>query len=389
MSPLESLRRILTWLCVYPGEGINSECRRIVFISCVFILNFIALVGSIAYFLRFLSTNLELSLYALYQITAMLPFDVTIVVAFSMQNKIECIFRKLEDICSEYGNGKLSGFLEHANNKSELFWRIFFKYVMIGYFISLTLEATIPVLSNWSTEESFNAEYLYNAYRLVLPWNQTTPLGYFGEMCFVQIFAQCYLIFNGAVIILFISLSWYHQAFYKMFYHSMQQFGDPERGQYDKEILCNLICFHTKIKDCFLISNQFYSLITFVQVLFTIFSLACGIFQFDLHMIRSDYIGSVFFLVESIACLSIVFCFCYNGQITSECFGRLSDCFYHNNWPNAPIELQKYIKIMIMNAQTPIYYQGCGIVVMNLETFRKTLRNVYTYVMLFKTMTPN
>lgn len=42
---------------------------------------------------------------------------------------------------------------------------------------------------------------------LSLPWNQSTLLGYFAKICFNILLAECYLIFNGMVLLLFIFIS--------------------------------------------------------------------------------------------------------------------------------------------------------------------------------------
>lgn len=65
------------------------------------------------------------------------------------------------------GNEEFSEILRYANDKSEWIWQFFFKYVMVGYFISLTLETMISVIFHWIKEKSFNTEYLYHAYCVV------------------------------------------------------------------------------------------------------------------------------------------------------------------------------------------------------------------------------
>lgn len=84
-----------------------------------------------------------------------------------------------------------------------------------------------------------------------LPWNQTTPLGYLAEICFQMLCGEAYLTFNGSVILLFISMCLYHQAFYKMFQYSMRKMNQPpDEGQQDtKGVLCNFIRFHISVKE--------------------------------------------------------------------------------------------------------------------------------------------
>lgn len=47
----------------------------------------------------------------------------------------------------------------------------------------------------------------------------------------------------------------------------------------------------------------------------------------------------------------------------------MADCLYDTNWQKLPIRLQKYVVLMIGNAQKPLYYHGFGVALLNLETF--------------------
>lgn len=49
----------------------------------------------------------------------------------------------------------------------------------------------------------------------------------------------------------------------------------------------------------------------------------------------------------------------------------MADCLYDTNWQMFSIKLQKYVVIMIGNAQKPLYYHGFGVAVLNLVTFTK------------------
>lgn len=110
-------------------------------------------------------------------------------------------------------------------------------------------------------------------------------------------------------------------------------------------------------------------------------------------------------------CVSLftLFLYCFYGKIATESFENMADCLFEANWEILPIQLQKYVVIMIGNAQRPLYYHGFNIAFLNLETFTKVsvrnrcskyirinfihisyfqiLRTVYTYYMIFKTIT--
>lgn len=88
-----------------------------------------------------------------------------------------------------------------------------------------------------------------------LPWNQTTPSGYFGEMICNLWFAESYLISNGAIIVMLLSMMFHHQAFYKMIHHTLDTLNTPDKNRDDKKLLCKLIRFHISIKECVFILN--------------------------------------------------------------------------------------------------------------------------------------
>lgn len=86
--------------------------------------------------------------------------------------------------------------------------------------------------------------------------------------------------------------------------------------------------------------------------------------------------------------LANLFGYCYFGRYATESFTLyISDSLYNANWQNLPVELQKYIIIIMINAQKPKFYHGFGMVYLNLETFCKMIQTVYTYFMIFKTVT--
>lgn len=67
----------------------------------------------------------------------------------------------------------------------------------------------------------------------------------------------------------------------------------------------------------------------------------------------------------------LLFLYCYFGKIASESALDIVDLLFQSNWQVLPIKLQKYIIIMIANAQHPLDYDGFGVAVLNLETYAK------------------
>lgn len=81
-----------------------------------------------------------------------------------------------------------------------------------------------------------------------LPWNQQTLLGYFGEICFSILMGESFLLFNS-LILLFISISLHHQAFYKRFKHSLREIERPGEKRNNERFLCELVRFHITIRE--------------------------------------------------------------------------------------------------------------------------------------------
>lgn len=64
-----------------------------------------------------------------------------------------------------------------------------------------------------------------------------------------------------------------------------------------------------------------------------------------------------------------IFLYCFFGIMASESFEGMADSIYNANWPSIPFKLHKNILIMMLNTQQPLYYEGFGILILNLQTF--------------------
>lgn len=95
----------------------------------------------------------------------------------------------------------------------------------------------------------FYASYALNKL-YSLPWNQSDLLGYFFEICFGLYNFEAYFIASGALLLLFISICWHHQAFYKMIQHTANKLELPDQNRNDKDqIIRKLITFHISAKE--------------------------------------------------------------------------------------------------------------------------------------------
>lgn len=109
ITPLPTTRCVLTWLAVYPSDKRASKWRKLAsIIICLSILitNVFSLIASIAFFVTFISTDLEGSIYASFQITGLLPLPLAMLISFVLRAKIIAIFEKLTKI---YNNRKIKG----------------------------------------------------------------------------------------------------------------------------------------------------------------------------------------------------------------------------------------------------------------------------------------
>lgn len=101
VAPLPSTRCILTWLAVYPTDKSVGKWKKfasIVIFAVILMINVCGLVASIAFAVKFISTDLEGSIYASYQITGILPLPLAMFTSFVLRSNIFAIFDKLTNI---------------------------------------------------------------------------------------------------------------------------------------------------------------------------------------------------------------------------------------------------------------------------------------------------
>lgn len=100
MQPLILSRQLLTWhcLCYEKGSPVWKQLIRIVLSASAFLMNLSCVPTSILYVLKFLSVNLEESLYALFQVAACTSAAYVVAIAFRMRYRTANLFKMLEDI---------------------------------------------------------------------------------------------------------------------------------------------------------------------------------------------------------------------------------------------------------------------------------------------------
>lgn len=70
-------------------------------------------------------------------------------------------------------------------------------------------------------------------------------------------------------------------------------------------------------------------------------------------------------------CVLNMFCYCYYGGRTTQQFMDMADTVFESKWNHLPINLQKFIFLMIINAQKSIFYHGFYVVDLKLTTFTR------------------
>lgn len=81
------------------------------------------------------------------------------------------------------------------------------------------------------------------------------------------------------------------------------------------------------------------------------------------------YFEVVVLLMVMFVGLSNLFLYCFLGKLATDSFEEMADCLYNSNWMVLPVQLQKYLIIMIENIQQPICYHGFKIINLDLITF--------------------
>lgn len=203
------------------------------------------------------------------------------------------------------------------------------------------------------------------------------------------------MLFNGPILLLFISFCLHHLAFYKMFRQSLLKLSEVNKVKDTEQFICELIQFHSLVKMsvpyCF-INSEFlvliasiifswfqdtasvYSPLILIQLICNVPFLACVVFQFDLQIQHTDF-NLIIILMGLVVSSANFLVYCYFGKMATDSFAKMSKCLFESNWQNLPIQLQQYFVLMIASAQRPMYYHGANVAIINLETFTKVKEN--------------
>lgn len=101
IKPMETCQRSLTYVNVCPADENTSKWKKVfykIFALIIFTFISLGLFGSVAHFLKFISSDPEKSLSAVYQIFAMLCFINSMIVTFFARRKLLAMFKSLGKI---------------------------------------------------------------------------------------------------------------------------------------------------------------------------------------------------------------------------------------------------------------------------------------------------
>lgn len=82
------------------------------------------------------------------------------------------------------------------------------------------------------------------------PWNQNTYFGYFNEIFISSIAGGFYLLMDGAILVLFISMCMQLRAFHGIIKQRIDNWKFIERNRdCDEKFICSLIDFHVSVQE--------------------------------------------------------------------------------------------------------------------------------------------
>lgn len=101
MVPLETNHLVLTWLCVFPPDESTSRLKRMAYTTfslAIFGINAGSFFGSLAYFLKFMSVDLEQSLFAVVQMLGEVNMAYISIITYLLRHRITATYESLAKI---------------------------------------------------------------------------------------------------------------------------------------------------------------------------------------------------------------------------------------------------------------------------------------------------
>nr|WJJ63306.1 odorant receptor 6 [Pachyrhinus yasumatsui] len=138
------------------------------------------------------------------------------------------------------------------------------------------------------------------------------------------------------------------------------------------------------------------AIIRYTQRVYAIYSalllvhitLTSAIFGIILYRIASneEKLNLLRYYLELAGWIGTLFLTCYYGQRIITESNTIADAAYESFWYNAPLNLQRHVKLIIMRGQRPLTLRVASIGVISLETFVAVLKTAYSFFALLITI---
>lgn len=101
MEPLKTNRKVMIWLCMCPAEASSSKWNKIAYkahVALQLIFYFCGVIATLAFALKFVQTDLEKSILAIFSTAGFISSSYVIISGITLRHKIEGIFKHLSTI---------------------------------------------------------------------------------------------------------------------------------------------------------------------------------------------------------------------------------------------------------------------------------------------------
>lgn len=135
-----------------------------------------------------------------------------------------------------------------ANTKFEWVYGHFDRAVDRWISVANILPSATTILLCYIVHGKFDVAYLFHPIKIHLPWDQTTPIGYFAELGFSILNMEIYWIVGCQVLLLFVFLCKNNFIFSAMFVSFLDEFDQTREIQKKCDLIRKIIGFHMNIK---------------------------------------------------------------------------------------------------------------------------------------------
>lgn len=159
------------------------------------------------------------------------------------------------------------------------------------------------------------------------------------------------------------NIYYYNEFFFNRFF---VQTAKVLSASISVHVICNMIYLSSSIFEIDLVAiYEFFRLNFF----FWLIQLNFLFHRFFFQQIKHLDTDVCIVLVAIMTSFSNLFLFCHFGKLATESYQRMADSMFNSNWQRFPIELQKYVILIIANMQRPLHYNGIKMAILDLVLF--------------------